>query len=249
MAIYLTGDTHGAYDSRKLFFKEFNKDDIIIVLGDFGYIFGTPNFEWFETDSDVDKYEVTRINALTEHIGCRILFLDGNHENFDRLLKFPTTELYGGKVHKVGDNCYHLIRGEVYNIEGKTFLAIGGAHSIDRMYREEGISWWSQENISEDDINNALENVKKFGGNVDYVLTHCCPLNMLKTVECSLPRITVDYFYDNRNEKLLQVVADNVKFNRWFMGHYHIDKEFDKYAVLYYDFYNISSEEFESVEV
>ena len=42
------------------------------------------------------------------------LFVDGNHENFDRLKNYPITEEWGGKVQKIYDKVYHLMRGEIY---------------------------------------------------------------------------------------------------------------------------------------
>lgn len=46
MAIYITGDTHGGINDMKLKSKYFpnykncTKDDVLIILGDWGYIFG-----------------------------------------------------------------------------------------------------------------------------------------------------------------------------------------------------------------
>ncbi len=44
MAIYIIGDTHGGKDEQKLYDENFpyencTKDDYLIVLGDWGYIF------------------------------------------------------------------------------------------------------------------------------------------------------------------------------------------------------------------
>lgn len=43
--------------------------------------------------------------------------------------------MYGAKVLKVSDNVFYLKRGEIYTIEDKLFLVLGGALSDDKKYR------------------------------------------------------------------------------------------------------------------
>ena len=69
-----------------------------------------------------------------------VLFVDGNHENFDLLNSYPVEIWKGGKVHRVKPNITHLMRGQVFEIEGKTIFTFGGATSIDRDFRTEGMS-------------------------------------------------------------------------------------------------------------
>ena len=61
------------------------------------------------------------------------VFVDGNHENFDRLYsdEFPIVDFHGGKAHKIRDNIYHLMRGYVFEFDGKRFFCLGGASSHD----------------------------------------------------------------------------------------------------------------------
>lgn len=59
------------------------------------------------------------------------VFVDGNHENFDRLYSYPVKEWNGGKVHEIRPSVLHLMRGEVFTIEDKKFFAFGGASSHD----------------------------------------------------------------------------------------------------------------------
>lgn len=68
--IYITGDTHGGYDVDTIIRRDFNKDDILIVCGDFGYIFQpNKNFQ--------DLEQIERDNFLKD-VGCTILWVDGN---------------------------------------------------------------------------------------------------------------------------------------------------------------------------
>ena len=59
------------------------------------------------------------------------LFVDGNHENFEKLNALPVHIWHGGKVHYVRPHVIHLMRGQVFEIGGLTFFAMGGAASHD----------------------------------------------------------------------------------------------------------------------
>lgn len=73
--------------------------------------------------------------------------MDGNHENFDLINEYPVEEWCGGKVHiircdKEGKpKIIHLMRGQVFEIEGKKIFTVGGAYSIDKYMRTPHRSW------------------------------------------------------------------------------------------------------------
>lgn len=122
--IYVTGDTHRDFsrfneDSFPVQ-KEMTRDDTVIICGDFGGI-------W---DGYLSRNEKSVLENLMEK-PFTIVFCDGNHENFDRLFYYQEEEWNGGRIHHIRDNIYHLMRGEVYTIEGKKFFAFGGAASHD----------------------------------------------------------------------------------------------------------------------
>lgn len=122
--IYITGDIHGDVSrfSRRRFKEQeyMSGDDHVIILGDFGVI-------W---DRDVIKEEKYDLDIL-ENKSYTTLFIDGNHENHDRLNSFPVTEWHGGLVHEIRPNVLHLMRAQVYTIENRTFFTFGGAASHD----------------------------------------------------------------------------------------------------------------------
>ena len=95
--IFVTGDIHGITGIHRLNSKNFkkqeelNRNDYLIVLGDFDIL------------SDFDLLENYCINKLKKR-NYTILFIDGNHENFKKLNKYNTEEWNGGKVHKIKDN-------------------------------------------------------------------------------------------------------------------------------------------------
>ena len=215
--LYITGDTHGNFD-RILKWTEItnlNKDkDFLFILGDFGYI-------WDNKRTSFEKDNLDFISCLP----FTTLFIDGNHENHERLNSMRVVNFSGGKAHKVYDSIYHLMRGQVYEIAGKRIFTFGGANSIDKHLRTEGISWWKEEEFNYCEANTAYENLNKIGWEVDYVLTHSAPFSIRdKLFESNKPSST---------ERMLEAMLRNIKFKRWYFGHYHIDKKMDNFTAMY----------------
>ena len=132
--LYFTGDLHGSmrnlqhrYETIQFYNEDeretSQEEDYLIVCGDFGFV-------WFEDNSPYYYDEQQELNDM-ENLPITICFVDGNHENFHRLNDYPVENWHGGRVHRLRKNVVHLMRGEVFNICGKTILAFGGAPSHD----------------------------------------------------------------------------------------------------------------------
>lgn len=219
--IYICGDTHGDYDFHKLnstLFpdgKTLTKDDYVIVCGDFGAVWDT---------GKQDKY----IQDWYNFKPWTTLFVDGNHENHDALDAYPVEIWNGGKVHKISDSIIHLMRGQVFTIEGKKFFTFGGAQSTDKLYRKEGISWWAREMPSDEEYEEGFSNLEKVGNEVDYIITHCAP----DEIQGSL--FQWRYYIHNKVSNYLEVVRQTIQFKDWYFGHYHTDIDIlEKYHCLY----------------
>ena len=123
--IYVTGDCHQNFERfNASIFPEQNdmtKDDYVIICGDFGGV-------W---NKDEESKEETMLMDWLDCKSFTTLFVDGNHENFDRLYEYPVEEWHGGKVHKIRPSVIHLMRGQVFDIEGASFFTFGGATSHD----------------------------------------------------------------------------------------------------------------------
>lgn len=228
--IYITGDIHGGYDIRKFQKKTFNKDDIIIICGDFGYVFAW-NPKHF-------KQEKQGLDNFLKSVGCTVLFVDGNHENFHRLQNYPTITKFGGKVQKLAKNCFHLLRGERYEINGYSFLALGGAESHDKKHRLLNYTLWEEETITEQEADKAIESLEK---GVDYVITHSAPISFQQKLFTSFG-FPYNVYDDTRScqqlERVLYNLVEKQQDNwKWFMGHYHVDADFKPFYVLYDHFY------------
>lgn len=220
--IFVTGDTHGD----ELFglhvfcdnHPELTKNDYIIIAGDFGGL-------WAEKTVESDLKPFSDLSAT-------VLFVDGNHENFDLINAYPVEEWHGGKVHKIKPDIIHLMRGQVFEIEGKTIFTFGGATSIDRARRTEGKSWWRQELPTYGELDEGVANLKKYGNKVDYIITHSCGERAL-----AYPQIRAVAGIKSLcpESHMLSYFEDITGFKHWYFGHFHIDAELsDKYTALYH---------------
>lgn len=226
--IYVTGDTHGGFDIDKLFDIPFSPDDILIICGDFGFV--------WECDYPRLVAEQRCLNMLLDTICCTVLFVDGNHENFFRLNSLPKEKKFGAEVGVVSDGCYHLLRGNVYTIEGKKFLAIGGAESHDRKFRVENINWWKAESITEEDIEKAGKAEK-----VDFVISHCAPDNVKERL-CLDGYLPLNYIIPSISEVKLGKLVGSIEYDYWFCGHYHIDVMYGKHVMLFNEIIKIGED-------
>lgn len=215
---YITGDTHYNIDNLKVkTWFEANKakltmKDYLIIAGDFL----TPCFgKMPETDRLLDYYS---------EMNCMILFVDGNHENFAELNALPVETWNGGKVHKLRDNVIHLMRGQVYNIDDITIFTLGGAVSPDRAMRVEGVTWFKEEDISDEEYQEAKTNLEKVNNKVDLVITHTVSNNFLKCRLFSAAEYN-ESFAGNIN-KALDEIELRLECKDWYFGHFHIDKDF-----------------------
>lgn len=237
--IFITGDTHRDYDIKKLNKrnfpeqKELTKEDYLIIMGDFGCV-------WYGTSDVIERcsnYEVPR--AHKAYVGkddywlkwhndrnYTTLFVDGNHENHDLLDAYPVEEWHGGKIHRIKSSVIHLMRGQVYNIDGRTFFIMGGASSTDKHYRVENVSWWSREFPSEEEFNEARNNLIKYNNKVDYIITHCIGSELMRNY--GLIRA-----FDSLTDFLTEIEM-TVDYKKWYFGHFHRDMIIDdKHTLLY----------------
>lgn len=214
--IYCTGDTHGnQYKWVDQIEPILSSGDILIICGDFGIGFWNGRY-WSEE---------TFFDYISEQ-SYTVLFVDGNHENFNKLNSYPVEKWNGGKVHKLRHNLIHLMRGEVYCIEGLRIFTFGGGYSIDKYRRQENISWWPQEMPSEADYRNAEENLKKIGYQVDFIITHTAPsesVYYLSTLRST--GIRNDVAEELPLTTFLDGIRQRVTYRHWYFGHFHVDLE------------------------
>ena len=220
--IYITGDKHGNFSSIRQFVLNNNitDKDYIIILGDSGIM-------WSESTNHILWF-----NYLS-NLPCKILIVDGNHERFPYLNNKPIEKWNGGNIHKLSNNIYHLMRGEVFTIEDKKFFTFGGGESLDKNIRVENVSWWKEEMPSCEEYDNGIANLIDNDYNIDYILTHSCS-------EITFNKFSKEYGmipYTTTINEYFNIVENLVDFKHWFFGHYHFSQQIDKQHTCLYDYF------------
>ncbi|MCD7752893.1 MAG: metallophosphoesterase [Lachnospiraceae bacterium] len=233
--LYLTGDTHGDWEERlsSLAFPEgktLTKNDYVIVLGDFGI--------W-----DNSRQQKHALDWL-EKKPFTTLFLDGNHENYDILDAYPVKEWHGGKVHFIRPSVIHLLRGQIFEIDGRSFFTFGGARCHDikdgvleagdprikvwakdtkKRFRVNHVSWWEREMPSLEEMEEGLRNLSAAGNQVDYILTHCPYSALLERMDGGCGFYRTDFLSD-----YLEKIEHATSYRYWFFGHMHENVMFQR---------------------
>ena len=219
------------------------RDDFVIVCGDFGL--------WHD-----NKTERWWLNWLEEK-NFTILFVDGNHENFDRLYsEFEVVDFHGGKAHKIRENIYHLMRGYVFDLCDKKFFAFGGAssHDIDdgildrkdfqsdrelvneynrrtrrgEMLRINHVSWWKEEMPSPEEMAFGLKKLNDNKNDGDFIVSHCAPSHVAASISAGT-------YKPDMLTNYFETISQTVNFKKWFFGHYHNDIAVDDKYILLHD--------------
>lgn len=219
--IYITGDTHIPLDIYKIeneMFpeqKDLTKSDYVIIAGDFGGVWG---------NGRPDNYYLNKLNRRN----YTTLWVDGNHENFELLKQYKVEEWKGGKVQFIKDSIIHLMRGQVYEIEGLRFFTFGGGNSADKAVRTPGLTWWPDEMPNKKEYREGIRNLKKNDFDVDYIISHTAPYS-----------INLRYFQKGLEDEYklglyLDDINERCEYKHHFFGHFHVDREIDdKHTALY----------------
>lgn len=176
--------------------------DIIVQLGDFGY-----RYEWDFLDT---------VEAALNHAGLRMMFVDGNHDDH----RFLRTDYDGNaRLRIITPRILHAGRGYRWRWDGVRFLAVGGAHSVDRHTRlRYGWMWHREEILTDGQIADAIE-----GGQTDVLISHDCPSGV------DIPGLQPELFPGfeiaaaEQHRTRIRTIVDAVQPTAIYHGHYHVN--------------------------
>lgn len=227
---YITGDTHGEI-SRFEYIQtryQLTENDCLIVAGDFGCLSGR---------GAQDEAKLDRLAALP----YTILFLDGNHECFPQIFSFPEEYWNGGRIHRIRRNVIHLMRGQVFDLDGTEVFTMGGGYSIDVMYRLPGRNWWPEEMPADEEYAEAWRNLEAHGNKADVLISHAAPEETMQMFQ-QTGVISHRYLEEGRLNAFLETVRQTVRHSLYYFGHMHLDKElFRNQIALYQDVYVLAA--------
>lgn len=206
--VYVTGDLHGDLERFKTpQMKKLKKGDTLIVCGDFGFI-------W--TGGKTEQKILKKLSSKKYNL-C---FVDGTHENFKLLNNNEVSVWNGGKVHHLGGNLYHLMRGQVFEIEGLLVFTMGGGESPDMEIRQGNNTWFKEESPNQQELLEGAENIDKHGNKVDVVISHEPAAKIkefLRLKNAERGKVTLLNTY-------LQELANSCEYSKWYFGSLHMDK-------------------------
>lgn len=242
---YITGDKHRDFTQVEQFCiqERTKRKDVLIVLGDASF-----NYYGDERDDELK----TVVSGFSITLFC----LHGNKEQRPHNVgSYGIRNFCGGKVYYEPKypNILFAIDGEVYTFDGREYLVMGGAHSVDKQRCIElNKPYFNDEMPSEESKAKALQNLSIRGNKIYGLLTHTCPLKYLprevfmttmenvqkraKKTGFALPFFKKKTFkpdIDRSTEEWLDKIEDTVEYTEWFCGHYHVDKSIDKITMLH----------------
>lgn len=219
--IGVMGDVHGntAWTVSQLpdICKRLSPPRIILQCGDFG-VWAPPGIEkWSFAGKEHSRQSF--LSAVDEELyaqDAELRFVEGNHENHPLLAKM-TKGLEGLDMFQVTPRITWLRRGARWTWHDRTWLACGGAASIDKLLLTEGKNWFPEEEITGPE-----EFFISAGGPADVLVSHDaptdCPLHLSPPSSPAwLKRIPACEAHRDR----LQRICVAVKPSYVFHGHYH----------------------------
>lgn len=203
MRTFILGDIHGSFSAIESWLKNYaERGDTLIQVGDFGAGFIHPE-------------RVKSLGRKFDDAGCKLYAIRGNH---DDPVWFNENRKYGG-VEFIGDS--------VRTINDKSFLFLGGAISVDRVFREENKSWWRKEPYVLDE-----EFIGRLFG-VDYVVSHTSPEfarpyatmkgeSFIKQFADVDSLLLEDLLKEGSDMELTyNILKEKNNIKAWYFGHYH----------------------------
>jgi len=185
--------------------------DAVLVTGDFGY--------WPSNQ----KFINTAARSY-EKYGVEVWFIDGNHEDFPRLKRSINTKrpLDDNDLSPVclDGSLYYIPRGAYVSVGGLKVIGVGGAVSIDRLYREPGISWFQEEEVTKADLDNV-----SFTGHADVMVSHDAPSGWAIPGLIPVNEMTKEWIYQlpacNKHRSTMREAFEAVTPKLIMHSHYH----------------------------
>lgn len=202
--ILIVGDLHGDWGKLNQLINK-KQPDMVLQCGDFGW---WPSMEVHKPVLYKHQRE-WKLHGLKVPEGCKVLWCDGNHEDHvvirqDKFRGVNAVDCYPGVIYKP--------RGTTLTLDdGRVVLFYGGADSIDKKERLEGIDWFRNEVPNLLDYHRAMSHKR-----VDIVVSHTCP-------DVYVP--TFNKLEKSSDPTCLQLtkIVDHYSPDLLYHGHWHVE--------------------------
>ena len=216
----LTGDLHASPKELQFLRPEYLRaqfgqkceNTIIFILGDGGFLWHNDPY------SDFGGELINTLNSWLKELNSTCIVVPGNHENYKRIYSLPKVHLkeknFEGDFREISEFIKYTERFGEYTFEGKSVLVLGGARSLDKMYRQEE-EWFTKETFSIEEKDIILSLIKD--AEYDYVLAHTCPDYIVR-------QIFEENHYRDSNSEFFDKVMNYISPKAWYFGHFHPKK-------------------------
>ena len=208
--IAVLGDVHGigwivTESVRKTvdYCKENNiqQPEVLVQVGDF----------W-----SYSQKQLKTISYTAKKNNMMIVFIPGNHEDWDKLDEWSTTN-----ITMIKDNVYYAPIGSQALLHGEKTLFVGGAVSIDKDQRTPGYDWYPQETMSITTYNTIMDTIDN---SFNIIVSHDSPLDAPTPVEFTISNDKINKEAVSHRE-MLQSIVNNVQPSLVMHGHFHVNYE------------------------
>lgn len=209
---YITGDCHKDYRKIEIFCARQNTsiEDYMIVLGDFGINY------WLDKTDLKEKQKLSKLPIS-------FLIVHGNHEARPYEIESYEEKMWNGGVVYVEPEFPNLLfakDGEIYTLNDKRCMAIGGAYSVDKNYRLlVRMPWFESEQPSKEIKQYVEKQLEANNWTVDYIFSHTCPYKYEPT------DLFLDFIdqseVDKSTEEWLTAIEKKMTYKKWYFGHFH----------------------------
>lgn len=188
--------------------------DVIVQVGDFGFWPRTPSGQKF----------LRKAEARLALRGLDLWWVSGNHDDLQALGSRPV-EADGRR--RTSDHMWHLPRGHRWLWGDTVWVAAGGAVSVDRYGRTEGVSWFRDEVMTDAEVDQIIA-----AGPSDVVVAHDAPWGegiFGRRLSLDLPAADRESWWpedllleSDEHMRRLRRLVDGVGASRVFHGHHHL---------------------------
>lgn len=189
---------------------------LMLHLGDFG-IWPGPS----------GKNYLRSLEAVCAERGVGIWITPGNHEDWGRLATLWANPKRSSRPLHLTEHIAVLPRGYRFELEGRRFVSLGGAPSVDLADRRRDIDWWAEEAITSEDVAEVVN-----GGTADVMLAHDAPLAPYEVARVAYIRNHNEGGWPDRALAYARAGAERIHeaflavAPRLFVhGHYHVSGE------------------------
>lgn len=215
--VFVTGDTHGEFDWLADWCEHNNTttNDALIILGDAGILY-------YGEKSSREK----ALKSALAKMPITLLCVRGNHEDRPqnrknmKYIDLESDPVVPNRLYYEEEmpNVFYFHDGGEYSINGRRYLVIGGAYSVDGPYRRmRGWQWFKDEELTQEEFCNIADKADHW--HYSYVLTHTCPYSWMPTdlFLSGIDQSTVS----NHTEHWLETISNIISYDHWLFGHFH----------------------------